>query len=56
MSNMSKDFEENGLEAGFCIEQLEFMWEFLAKYPHGHEIGEINGLEEALEGEEEEGD
>lgn len=51
---MDKNFEDSGLEAGFSKEQLEFMWDFLAKDPHTHTMDDIDGLEEALEGEEDE--
>jgi len=46
---MGKQFKEVGEEAGFNEDQLEFMWQFLAKEPHTHDMSEIDGLEEALE-------
>lgn len=51
---MNDEFIESGLESGFTESQLEFMWVFLAKYPHTHSMDEIDGLEEALEEVEEE--
>lgn len=55
---MKDDFMELGLEAGFSKEQLEFLEEHLAKYPHTHDIDDVVGLQEALEdiSEEEEDD
>jgi hypothetical protein len=41
---------------GFTVAQAEFMWDTLALDGHGHDIEDIDGLEEALEGDEEEGE
>jgi hypothetical protein len=42
-------FIDDAIEAGFSMEQAKFMDECIAKYPHTHDIDEIEGLEEALE-------
>ncbi len=51
-----EDFMVAGEAAGFDGNQLEFMWEHLAKFPHTHTIDEVDELEEALDelGEDEE--
>lgn len=46
----------DAIEAGFTQSQAEFLDECLAKYPHSHDMTEIDGLEEALAEEEEEDD
>ena len=46
---MDRQFEEAALEAGFTKDQIEFMDEWLAKYPHTHSMDEVDGLETALE-------
>lgn len=56
-----RDFIEAAMEVGFTEEQAEFMDQWLAKFPHGHDVSEIDGVDElvdekvdeALEGEEE---
>lgn len=50
-------FIDDAMEAGFSQSQAEFMDEMLAKYPHNHDMTEVDGLIQALddiEGEEEE--
>lgn len=46
---MDSQFEGAALDAGFTQKQIEFMDEFLAKYPHTHNAEDINGLEEFIE-------
>jgi hypothetical protein len=43
-------FTKQAVAAGFSQQQADFMDSMLAKFPHSHEIDEIEGLEEALEG------
>lgn len=43
-------FKQRAKLAGFNTNQIDFMWECLAKIPHTHEIDEVEGLEEELEG------
>jgi hypothetical protein len=45
---------DDAIEAGFTEEQADFIAERLAVVGHKHEIEDIDGLEEELEGEEEE--
>jgi len=49
-------FTKQAVAAGFSQAQADFMETQLAKYPHGHEIDEIEGLEEALECDEDDSD
>lgn len=44
-------FTKQAIAAGFSQAQADFMDSMLAKFPHGHDMDEIEGLEEALEGE-----
>lgn len=54
MNARKSEFKSNGLEAGFTEEQLEFMWDYLAKIPHTHDVEEITGLDEYLNAAEDE--
>ena len=47
------DFITAAIKAGFTESQARFMEAFLAKHPHQHEIDDIEGLSEELEGLEE---
>lgn len=49
-------FVNEAIEAGFTRQQAEFMSDMLAKYPHTHSVGEVEGLEELLDDMEEEGE
>ena len=49
-------FYKEAIAAGFSPEQAKLLDQRLAKYPHEHEIEDIVGLEDALEGNEEEED
>jgi hypothetical protein len=53
---MTNEFEEAAREAGFTEAQIAFLDEWLAKYPHTHDMTEVEGLPEALDelGEDEE--
>lgn len=46
-------FLDEAMEVGFTKEQAEFLEERLALNPHGHDMSDIDGLEEALADEEE---
>ena len=48
------DFSKQAQKAGFTKEQADFLDTMLAKFPHMHDIDDIEGLEEALEGDGEE--
>lgn len=54
--NMNDQYEDNGLDSGFTEKQLQFLEDWFAKQGHTHSIDEVDGLEETLEGMEEEGD
>lgn len=41
-------FITEGQMANFTTNQLEFMWQFLAKVHHHHAIEEVEGLSDAL--------
>ena len=43
------EFQKMAKEAEFTDKQVEFLSEFVAKYPHSHSVEEIEGLEEMLE-------
>ena len=47
--NKMNEFQEMAKEAGFTDKQIEFLNDFVAKYPHSHSVEEIDGLEEMLE-------
>lgn len=47
-------FYKDAIAAGFTSSQAKFLDDRLAKYPHEHEIEDVIGLEDALEGDEEE--
>lgn len=53
---MNDQYEDNGLDSGFTEKQLQFLEDWFAKQGHTHSIDEVDGLEETLEGMEEEGD
>ena len=42
-------FKRQAMAAGFSQEQADFMDSMLAKFPHTHDMEDIEGLEEALE-------
>ncbi len=44
------EFRSAAADAGFSIKQIDFLEEFVAPKPHTHDIDEVIGLEEALEG------
>ena len=46
-------FQKKAIAAGFTPSQAAFLDLELAKYPHEHEIEDVIGLEDALEGDEE---
>ena len=46
-------FVKAAIAAGFSEQQADFMDKALAKFPHEHDMEDVRGLEEALEGEEE---
>ena len=41
---MDSEFVDNAVEAGFTVQQAEFMDQWLAKFPHNHDVSEIDGL------------
>ena len=43
------EFIENAIEAGFSRKEAEFMDNALAKFPHSHDVSDVEGLEGALE-------
>lgn len=43
------DFIDSAITCGFTEDMAEFMWKYLAKFPHTHDIDDVVGLEEALE-------
>lgn len=47
--NEGNAFERKAKLAGFSNEQIEFMWDRLAKVLHTHRIEDIEGLEEELD-------
>lgn len=42
------EFDLAAKEAGFTDEQIEFLNQFVAKFPHMHDVEDINGLEDAV--------
>jgi hypothetical protein len=46
---IGNDFVEAAIEAGFTHEQADFLDQWLAKFPHSHDVSEIDGLEDAIE-------
>ena len=44
------------INAGFSKLQIDTLMECFAEVDHGHEIGDVKGLEEILDGDEEESD
>ena len=43
------NFRQLALDAGFNEEQASFLEQHFAPLPHTHSMGEVEGLEEALE-------
>jgi hypothetical protein len=46
---MNGDFIEAAIDAGFSESMAEFMDQWLAKYPHGHSVDEIDGIDELVD-------
>jgi len=44
-------FTKQAVAAGFSQQQADFLDTMLAKFPHMHDMEDIEGLEEALESE-----
>lgn len=42
-------FTKQAIVAGFSQQQADFLDTMLAKFPHEHDMADIEGLEEALE-------
>lgn len=42
------EFIEAALDAGFDEDQAQFMWEWLARIGHHHDIEDVDGLDDAL--------
>jgi hypothetical protein len=51
MPDEDAEFQNEGKAAGFTPAQLKFLDEWFTGYGHSHEIADVDGLEEALEGE-----
>jgi hypothetical protein len=43
------EFVEAAIEAGFTQEQAEFMEQWLARFPHNHDVSEIDGVDELVD-------
>ena len=52
MADEDAEFQSEGKAAGFTPQQLKFLDEWFTGYGHTHSIEEVEGLDEALEGEE----
>lgn len=42
------DFTRQAQKAGFTPQQADFLDTMLAKFPHSHEAGDIEGLDETI--------
>jgi hypothetical protein len=52
MPDEDAEFQSEGKAAGFTPQQLKFLDEWFTGYGHTHEIEEVEGLAEVLEGDE----